>query len=42
MTWNNVPNRHITIFLFYFYIMESQITFLSWHAMTNLHDVKKI
>jgi hypothetical protein len=41
MMWNNVPHYH-TIFIFNFlWIMESKITFLSRHAMTNLHAMKK-
>jgi hypothetical protein len=41
MTWNNMPHHHIKK-SFSFQIMESQIAFLSQHAMTKLHVMKKI
>ncbi len=34
MTWNNVPYK--------FRIVNSQITFLSWQGVTNLHVINKI
>jgi hypothetical protein len=37
MTWHNM-SHHIYIY----WIMESHITNLSWHAMTNLHAVKNL
>jgi hypothetical protein len=36
--WNNVPHHHIKKKI---HVVESHITFLPQHAMTNLHVVGK-
>jgi hypothetical protein len=43
MTRNNMPNHHIIIFLFYFYIMESQLHFchgMSWQIYMMWKKIK--